>query len=136
MPSKSINFSHNNHIQTNNPTYYFSSHRSTTTNSQTQCTQYVLPSRLSTTTSLTSIQSIDDKFNSDINNINIPINENITLMQINTNNNTISMNNVSIVSINKKRISFPSRLSCIMCIGIIIRYTSVVIRGIDDNCYS
>eukprot|EP01084_Bolivina_argentea_P211120 359176_1 len=66
--------------------------------------------------------------NSDINNINIPINENINSMQINTNNNAISMN--------KKRISFPSRLSCIMCMGIIIRYISVVIHGIDDNSYS
>eukprot|EP01084_Bolivina_argentea_P166727 289418_1 len=52
----------------------------------------------------TSIPSID---NSGINNINIPINENINLRRINANNNTISMHNVSNVSINKKRISFP-----------------------------
>eukprot|EP01083_Nonionella_stella_P133830 406964_1 len=93
-------------IITFKPTYYFSSHQPL----QTQCTQYVLPSRLSSITSLTSIQSMAD--NSDINNINIPINENINLMEINTNNNTISMNNVSTLSKNKKRISFPSRLSC------------------------
>ncbi len=49
--------------------------------------------------SITSLTSIDD--NSGTNNINIPINENINLMQINTNNNTISMN--------KKQKYCPSR---------------------------